>query len=200
MLKGLLVLLLPAFLFSCAWKIPGMGPGSKSKSEIAITEPTNEEKAANIYAEAVKALDEGDAYYAGNKFKEVEKLVPRSKWAAKASIMESYAQYSRNSYSDAIFGLERHIKNYPGDKNIPYAHYLIAICYYEQILDCLGDLMLLGHGVFGRIKTSQGGHQLTNTLLREFCSNKSNWEFTNLEKKEKNHKDSRYSRPIAVNA
>ena len=70
----------------------------------------------------------------------------------------------------------------------------------HKILDCLGDLMLLGHRVFGHIKTSQGGHQLTNTLLREFCSNKSNWEFTNLEKKEKNHKDSRYSRPIAVNA
>jgi len=60
--------------------------------------------------------------------------------------------------------------------------------------------MLSGHRIFGHIKTSQGGHQLTNTLLREFCSNKSNWEFTNLEKKEKNHKDSRYSRPIAVNA
>ena len=70
----------------------------------------------------------------------------------------------------------------------------------HKILDCLGDLMLLGHRVFGHIKTSQGGHQLTNTLLREFCSNKSNWEFTNLEKKDKNHKDSRYSRPIAVNA
>ena len=61
MLKGLLVLLLSAFLFSCAWKIPGMDSGSKSKSEIAINEPTKEEKAADIYAEAVKALDEGDA-------------------------------------------------------------------------------------------------------------------------------------------
>ena len=70
----------------------------------------------------------------------------------------------------------------------------------HKILDCLGDLMLLGHRVFGHIKTSQGGHQLTNTLLREFCSNKSNWEFANLENKEKNHKDSRYPRPIAVNA
>ena len=141
MLKGLLVLLLPAFLFSCAWKV--MDPGSKSKSEIAINEPTNEEKAADIYAEAVKALDEGDAYYAGNKFKEVEKLVPQSKWAAKASIMASYAQYSRNSFSDAIFSLERYIKNYPADKNISYAHYLIAICYYEQILDEKKDLQPL---------------------------------------------------------
>ena len=69
----------------------------------------------------------------------------------------------------------------------------------HKILDCLGDLMLLGHRVFGHIKTSQGGHHLTNILLREFFSNKSNWEFENLEKKEKNSKDSMYTRPIAVN-
>ena len=117
-------------------------PGGKEK-QTAIEEPSNEEKAVEIYAEAVKALDEGDAYYAGNKFKEVENLVPQSKWAEKASLMESYAQYARNSYSDAIFGLERHIKKYPADTNIPYAHYLIAICYYEQILDEKKDLQPL---------------------------------------------------------
>ncbi len=143
MLKGLLVLLLPAFLFSCAWKIPGMDSDSKSKNETVIAEPTNEEKAADLYTEAVKALDKGDAHYAGKKFKEVENLVPQTKWAAKASIMISYADYSRNSYSDAIFGLERHIKNYPGDKNIIYAHYLIATCHYEQILDEKKDLQPL---------------------------------------------------------
>ena len=60
--------------------------------------------------------------------------------------------------------------------------------------------MLAGHRIFGHIKTSQGGHQLTNLLLREFFSNKSNWEFESLEEKEKNHKDSKYLRPIAVNA
>ena len=69
----------------------------------------------------------------------------------------------------------------------------------HKILDCLGDLMLLGHRVFGHIKTSQGGHLLTNTLLREFFSNKSNWEFESL-KEEKNHKDSDYPSSIAVNA
>ena len=69
----------------------------------------------------------------------------------------------------------------------------------HKILDCLGDLMLLGHRVFGHIKTSQGGHHLTNILLREFFSNKSNWKFDNLEKKEKNRKDSMYPSPIAVN-
>ena len=69
----------------------------------------------------------------------------------------------------------------------------------HKILDCLGDLMLLGHRVFGHIKTSQGGHHLTNILLREFLSNTSNWEFDNLEKKEKNRKGSMYPSPIAVN-
>ena len=64
----------------------------------------------------------------------------------------------------------------------------------------MGDLMLLGHRVFGHIKTSQGGHQLTNTLLKEFFSNESNWKYESLEEKEKNHKESRYSSPITVNA
>jgi len=70
----------------------------------------------------------------------------------------------------------------------------------HKILDCLGDLMLSGHRIFGHIKTSQGGHQLTNVLLKEFLSNKSNWEFVSFEGKQKNSKDKTYIRPIAVNA
>ena len=70
----------------------------------------------------------------------------------------------------------------------------------HKILDCLGDLMLLGHRIFGHIKISQGGHQLTNAFLREFLLDKSNWAFESFEKKEKNNKDSSYPRSIAVNA
>ena len=60
--------------------------------------------------------------------------------------------------------------------------------------------MLSGHRIFGHIITSQGGHQLTNELLRKLFSDKSNWEFVSLEKKQKDHKDSSYTRPVAVNA
>ena len=131
MFKNLLILLLSIFLlFSC----------SKKSSEKVISEPTEQEIAMSIYVEAVEALKEGDSFYASKKFKEVESLMPQSKWASKASLMASYADYSRNSYSNAIFDLERHINNYPADKNIPYAHYLIAMCYYEQILDEKKDL------------------------------------------------------------
>jgi len=134
MFKNLLILLLSVFLLlSC----------SKKNKETVISEPTDEEKAVSIYAEAVDALNKGDAYYAAKKFKDVESLMPQSTWAAKASLMASYADYTRNSYLKAIFGLERHISNYPADKNISYAHYLIAICYYEQILDEKKDLQPL---------------------------------------------------------
>ena len=70
----------------------------------------------------------------------------------------------------------------------------------HKILDCLGDLMLLGHRIFGHIKTSQGGHELTNALLKKFLSDKSNWEFESTESKQKDPKDSSYISPIAVNA
>ena len=134
MFKNLLILLLSIFLlFSC----------SKKSSEKVISEPSEQEIAMIIYAEAVEALKKGDSFYASKKFKEVEGLMPQSKWASKASLMASYAEYSRNAFSNSIFGLERHITNYPADKNIPYAHYLIAICYYEQILDEKKDLQPL---------------------------------------------------------
>ena len=112
----------------------------KSSNLEVSPEPTDQEIAITIYYEAVEALMEGDAFWAAKKFREVESLMPQDKWASKASLMASFAEYSRNAYSNAIFDLERHIKHYPADKNIPYAHYLIAMCYYEQILDEKKDL------------------------------------------------------------
>ena len=135
MFKYYLVLLLSIFLlFSCS---------KKNNEKILSQNQTDEEIAIALYAEAIEALNKGDAFFAGKKFKETESLMPQSEWAAKASLMASYADYTRNAYSNAVFGLERHIKNYPADKNIPYAHYLIAICYYEQILDEKKDLQPL---------------------------------------------------------
>jgi len=134
MFKVFLILLLSVFLLLACSK--------KDNTEI-VSEPTEKEMVVAIYADAVDALKKGDAFYAAKKFKEAESLLPQSEWAAKASLMASYAEYSRNAFSNSIFGLERHIANYPADKNIPYAHYLIAICYYEQILDEKKDLQPL---------------------------------------------------------
>ena len=128
--KILFSLLLCFFLVSC----------SKDKAKKIIIDPSDEEIATATYEEATEALKSGDAFFATKKFKEVESLMPQSKLAVKSSLMGAYSEYSRNSYASSVFALERHIKNYPTDKNLPYAHYLIAICYYEQILDEKKDI------------------------------------------------------------
>ena len=128
--KLLLLFFVFSLLFSC----------SKRDAEVIISEPTPEEKGKLVYAEAVEALKEGDSFYANKKFKEAESLMSQYLWASKASLLASYADYNRSAYSSAIFSLERHITNYPADENLPYAHYLIAMCYYEQILDEKKDL------------------------------------------------------------
>ena len=65
---------------------------------------------------------------------------------------------------------------------------------YHKILDCLGDIMLSGNRIFGHIKTSQGGHALTNKLLKKFFSDKSNWSFENSDKQNQNT----YENPVAI--
>ena len=70
---------------------------------------------------------------------------------------------------------------------------------YHKILDCLGDIMLSGNRIFGHIKTSQGGHALTNKLLKKFFSDKSNWSYENFENFKKSSQDS-YENPLAIGA
>ena len=97
------------------------------------------------------------------------------------------------SLENAIVVNENKILN---DDGLRHRHEFVE----HKILDCLGDLMLSGYRIFAHIKTSRGGHQLTNVLLKEFLSNKSNWEFESFESKQKDTKDGAYLSPIAVNA
>ena len=68
---------------------------------------------------------------------------------------------------------------------------------YHKILDCLGDIMLSGNRIFGHIKTSQGGHALTNKLLNKFFSDESNWTFDNSKNNENKIQNS-YKNPVAI--
>ena len=70
---------------------------------------------------------------------------------------------------------------------------------YHKILDCLGDIMLSGNRLFGHIKTSQGGHALTNKLLVKFFSDKANWSLETFDNTENKNKNS-YKNPVAIGA
>ena len=87
------------------------------------------------YNEAYIALNKGDPYFAAKKFLEAEILYPQSKWAPRSALMASYSYYLQNYYTEAISNLQRYLDTYPQDENIIYAHYLIAMCYYESIID-----------------------------------------------------------------
>ena len=97
------------------------------------------------------------------------------------------------SLENAIVVKENRILN---DDGLRHRHEFVD----HKILDCLGDLMLSGNRIFGHIKTSRGGHLLTNTLLREFFSNQSNWRYKTFEDENDNLQDNIYLKPIAVNA
>ena len=132
MLKSLIVFLISALLIlSCS---------KKDKIEATLEEGTIEEQMILAYKEGLEFLENGDALYASEKFNEAEILFPQSIWAPKSSVMSAYSLYYYNFYGDAIFQLERHLKNYPNDKNLAYVHYLIAICYFEKLSDEKKDL------------------------------------------------------------
>ncbi len=109
---------------------------SKEEKEISIIKETSQDlEMVSAYKEAYQALNEGDPYFAAKKFLEAELLFPQSIWAPRSALMASYSYYMQNYYSEALYNLNRFLKTYPTDKNIPYVNYLIAMCYYETIED-----------------------------------------------------------------
>tara|TARA_Y100000389_G_scaffold123981_1_gene121315 strand:+ start:626 stop:1447 length:822 start_codon:yes stop_codon:yes gene_type:complete len=123
--KALLLLLLFIF-FSC------------SKEEIKIYESKEndlEMQMIESYKLGYKSLKEGDALLAAKQFNDVESIYPQSIWAQQSVLMAAYSYYLQDYYYDALFELNRFVRTYPKNKNISYAHYLIALCHYEQIVD-----------------------------------------------------------------
>tara|TARA_A100000164_G_C21859399_1_gene749248 strand:- start:190 stop:1038 length:849 start_codon:yes stop_codon:yes gene_type:complete len=127
-----LLLVLSIFCFSCS---------KKDSSKISIISEKNIElQILESYREGLEELEDGDALYAAKKFNEVEIMFPQSDWAPKSTLMAAYAYYSQQYYFDTIEELKIFIRKYPKHKNIDYAHYLMGIVYYEQIVDEKKDL------------------------------------------------------------
>jgi outer membrane protein assembly factor BamD len=88
-----------------------------------------------LYNRALDALGQQEYKAAAKGFEEVDRQHPYSVWATKAEIMAAFAYYQSNKYDEAIIALDRFIQLHPGHRDIPYAYYLKALCYYEQISD-----------------------------------------------------------------
>ncbi len=101
----------------------------------AAPKEVNENASAEeLYTHAHKLLDKTSYAKAAETFEKVELEHPYSKWATKAKLMGAYAYYKDQKYDDAVMSLDRFIKYHPGNQDAPYAYYLKALCYYEQIV------------------------------------------------------------------
>tara|TARA_B100000963_G_scaffold345162_1_gene348933 strand:+ start:296 stop:1144 length:849 start_codon:yes stop_codon:yes gene_type:complete len=105
-----------------------------------IKEKSLELQVLEAYEIGRDALEGGDVLYAAKKFNEVETLFPQSDWAPKSALMAAYSYYTQDYYFDSIAELQRFVKIYPYHKDVSYAHYLMGICYFEQIVDEKKDL------------------------------------------------------------
>ncbi len=105
-----------------------------------IKEKSLELQVIEAYSEGMEALKGQDVIFAAKKFNEAEILFPQGEWAPKSALMAAYSYYTQDYYGDAVAELIRFKKVYPLNKNIDYVNYLLAICYYEQIVDEKKDL------------------------------------------------------------
>ena len=113
--------------------------------ENLIKEKSLELQVIEAYNEGMEALNDRDVIFAAKKFNEAEILFPQGKWAPKSALMAAYSYYTQDYYGDAIAELERFITVYPLHENLQYAYYLLAICYYEQIVDEKKDLQSISN-------------------------------------------------------
>ena len=92
-----------------------------------------------LYTIAYKEATNGNINQASPLFDEVERQHPYSKWATQAQLMSAWALYQSNSYDAAILALNRFIQLNPAHPDLDYAYYLIAMSYYDQIVDVERD-------------------------------------------------------------
>ena len=130
-LKILVCFIILILLGSCSKEVP---------NKTLIKEKSLESQVEEAYKEGMEALDSGDVLYAAKKFNEAEMLFPQAKSAPQSALMAAYSYYTQDYYGDAIAELERFLKVYPTHKDLVYAYYLLAVCYYEQIVDEKKDL------------------------------------------------------------
>jgi outer membrane protein assembly factor BamD len=97
-----------------------------------------------LYSLAKSRLDRGDYQQAARLFDEVERQHPYSAWARRAQLMSAFSYYMAQTYPDAISSAQRFLTIHPGNKDAPYANYLIAMSYYNQIADVTRDQKITG--------------------------------------------------------
>jgi outer membrane protein assembly factor BamD len=92
-----------------------------------------------LYNAGRQQLDRGLYVQAAALFDEVERQHPYSVWARRAQLMSAFSYYAAADHTKSIDSARRFLSIHPGNRDAPYALYLIALNYYEQIADVTRD-------------------------------------------------------------
>ena len=112
----------------------------KNEKEVVVESIDLQGQMIETYNAGMKALEDGDVLFAAKNFNTVENIYPQSIWAPRSILMAAYSYYSQDYYGDAISELKRFLRNYPASKDLSYAYFLLATCYYELIIDEKKDI------------------------------------------------------------
>jgi outer membrane protein assembly factor BamD len=123
--------------FAAAGLLLILGACGDSKNQAYVEKPVDD-----LYNKAMDSLSEENYANAAQTFDQVESQHPYSVWATKAQLMQVYAYYEDAKYNDAVIAADRFIQLHPGNRDVAYAYYLKAICYYMQIVDVGRDQKL----------------------------------------------------------
>jgi outer membrane protein assembly factor BamD len=125
-----------ALLLACAIILPagGCARGGAKGDTAYVARDVN-----TLYALAKQRMDQGNYEESAKLFDEVERQHPYSVWARRAQLMSSFSYYLARKYPEAISSSQRFLTIHPGNKEAPYAHYLVAMSYYNQIEDVTRD-------------------------------------------------------------
>ena len=122
-----------------------------------------------LYALAKKSADQGNYADAAKLFDEVERQHPYSVWARRAQLMSAFSYYMAQQYTDAISSSQRFLTIHPGNADAPYANYLVAMSYYNQIADVTRDQKITQQAsdAFGElIRRYPGSRYATDARLK----------------------------------
>jgi outer membrane protein assembly factor BamD len=115
------------------------GCGGGKKTDDAAADPNASVPVEQLYNNGMDAMNDKRYASAGDQFAAVQQNYPYSTWATNAQLMQGYTEYLQNHYTDAIGTLNQFIQLHPTHHDVPYAYYLRALCYYEQISDIQRD-------------------------------------------------------------
>ena len=127
----------------CALAVAACSGTKKPKTRLAYEERPVE----LLYATGADYMDRRLWNQAVEYFQEVERQHPYSEWSRRSILMQAFAHYEGNNYPEAISDADRFIQLYPGNPAAAYAHYLKAVCYFEQIVDVGRDQAATGQAL-----------------------------------------------------